>query len=71
MLLLSLGVDNDWLQKVIQYGMKLFLLFHATVATTSLVRGSSKGTWIQELVRRLDTVLGRLSLSRYALASAA
>lgn len=66
------GIHNLWLlsiliqhgQKVIQYGLKLYLLFRASLGAARLLRKPLPGTWDHGMVSRLDTTISKLSLSR-------
>jgi hypothetical protein len=62
MLATSTGRDKAF--KVLQYGLKLYLLFHTSLAATRLVRRPRAGAWDHTLLERLDVAVGKLSLSR-------
>lgn len=51
-------------QKLIQYGIRVYLLFHLSLRTSKLLRKSTRPAWEPELVKRLTTAMSGLSLSR-------
>jgi hypothetical protein len=51
-------------QKVVQYALKLALLFHASATAVRLVRHPQAGRWEHDVLRRLDSAASKLSLSR-------
>ncbi|KZP24651.1 hypothetical protein FIBSPDRAFT_821974 [Athelia psychrophila] len=62
MLLTSTGRDKAF--KLIQYGIRVYLLFHLSLRTSKLLRKSTRPAWEPELVKRLTTAMSGLSLSR-------
>ncbi|KAF9076360.1 hypothetical protein BDP27DRAFT_1210225 [Rhodocollybia butyracea] len=63
--LTSNGRDKAF--KIIQYSIKVYLLFHTTVTGSRLLRKSSKRQWEQEFVKRLTSAMTGLSFSRKCL----
>ncbi|PSR73645.1 hypothetical protein PHLCEN_2v10564 [Hermanssonia centrifuga] len=63
MLKTSYGRDKTF--KTIQYSMRLYLLFHATITGSSLFVNSKRPLWDRELIRRLESGVAGLSLTRY------
>ncbi|KAJ3890594.1 hypothetical protein GG344DRAFT_49164 [Lentinula edodes] len=63
--LTSNGRDKAF--KIIQYSIKVYLLFHTSVTGSRLLRKSSKQHWEQELVKRLTSAASGLSFSRKCL----
>ncbi|KAJ4472316.1 hypothetical protein J3R30DRAFT_3298800 [Lentinula aciculospora] len=63
--LTSNGRDKAF--KIIQYSIKVYLLFHISVTGSRLLRKSSKQHWEQELVKRLTSAASGLSFSRKCL----
>jgi hypothetical protein len=54
------------LQKVMQYGLKVYLLFHASVGSSRFLAHRAKTPWETDLVRRLESTVSGVSLTRYA-----
>lgn len=65
MLLTSRGRDKAF--KVMQYSLKVYLLFHTSLAAASLMRKPQSGTWDHELLRRFESTVSGLSLTRKCL----
>ncbi|KAJ3756783.1 hypothetical protein EV360DRAFT_47390 [Lentinula raphanica] len=63
--LTSNGRDKAF--KIIQYSLKVYLMFHTTVTGSRLLRKSNKRPWEQELVKRLTSAVSGLSFSRKCL----
>ncbi|KAH9951787.1 hypothetical protein B0H21DRAFT_775936 [Amylocystis lapponica] len=53
--------------KIIQYSLRLYLLFHTTVTAASALRNKSRANWEIELVKRLESAIGGFSLTRKCL----
>jgi hypothetical protein len=58
-----LGIDDT--QKIIQYSMKVYLLFHHAVSRRLPVQAAGKGAFERSLLRRLDSTVSGLSVTRY------
>ncbi|KAJ7276228.1 hypothetical protein B0H12DRAFT_1084238 [Mycena haematopus] len=65
MLLTSNGRDKAF--KLIQYSLKVYLLFHTSVATSRLLRRRTRPPWEKELVRRLHSTIEGFSFTRKCL----
>lgn len=52
-------------QKVIQYSIRVYLLFHASIASNRLLRRPQKIKWELNLVQRLSSTASGLSFTRY------
>ncbi|KAJ3729025.1 hypothetical protein DFJ43DRAFT_1084383 [Lentinula guzmanii] len=63
--LTSNGRDKAF--KIIQYSIKVYLLFHTSITGSRLLRKSIKQNWEQELVKRLTSTVSGLSFSRKCL----
>ncbi|KIK65434.1 hypothetical protein GYMLUDRAFT_70544 [Collybiopsis luxurians FD-317 M1] len=63
--LTSYGRDKAF--KIIQYSIKVYLLFHTSVTKSPLLRRTAKQNWEQELVKRLNSAVSGLSFSRKCL----
>ncbi|CAK5263087.1 unnamed protein product [Mycena citricolor] len=63
------ALKSNWArnQKLIQYGLKLYLLFHNSVASTQLLHRSKPPAWEQELRSRLSSTVDGLSRTRKCL----
>jgi hypothetical protein len=57
-----LGIDDT--QKIIQYSMKVYLLFHRAVSRRLPVQAAGKGAFERSLLRRLDSTVSGLSVTR-------
>jgi hypothetical protein len=57
-----LGIDDT--QKIIQYSMKVYLLFHHAVSRRMPVQGAGKGALERSLLRRLESTVSGLSMTR-------
>lgn len=51
-------------QKTIQYSLRLYLLFHSTFSRTSFFKLSKRPSWEAEVIKRFETAIGHLSLTR-------
>lgn len=47
-----------------QYSLKVYLLFHTTLAAASVIRRPKDSSWDHELLRRVESTTAGLSLSR-------
>lgn len=56
------------MQKVIQYSMRLYLLFHNSIASSAFFRNNKRRPWEDELIKRLESAIAGFSLTRYVLA---
>ncbi|KAF8211299.1 hypothetical protein K438DRAFT_1807074 [Mycena galopus ATCC 62051] len=65
MFLTSNGRDKAF--KLIQYGLKMYLLFHTSLATSRLLRRPTRPPWEKELVRRLHSTVEGFSFTRKCL----
>ncbi|KAF7352932.1 hypothetical protein MVEN_01260500 [Mycena venus] len=54
-------------QKLIQYSLKVYLLFHTSLATSRLLRRPTRPPWEKELVRRLHSTVEGFSFTRKCL----
>ena len=52
-------------QKVMQYSLKVYLLFHTTVGTSRFLVRRAKAPWESDLLQRLESTVSGLSLTRY------
>ncbi|THH05125.1 hypothetical protein EW145_g5029 [Phellinidium pouzarii] len=58
-----------YLQKVLQYTLRVYLLFHTTIGATRLFSKRTKTSWEIELVKRLETTASSLSTTRQEIKS--
>ncbi|KAI0334742.1 hypothetical protein GY45DRAFT_1241871 [Cubamyces sp. BRFM 1775] len=65
MLKSSNGRDKAF--KIIQYSMKVYLLFHLAVTSSPMFRGQKRPPWEAELLKRLTTAIAGFSLTRKCL----
>ncbi|KAJ7638648.1 hypothetical protein FB45DRAFT_903452 [Roridomyces roridus] len=65
MFLTSNGRDKGF--KLIQYSLRVYLLLHASLTTSRLLRRPTRGPWERELVRRLESTADGLSFTRKCL----
>ena len=65
LLFLLIVFDIDDTQKIIQYSMKVYLRFHYAVSRRMPVRGVRSGAFERSLLRRLESTVSGLSLTRY------
>ncbi|KAI0663063.1 hypothetical protein C8Q70DRAFT_1042660 [Cubamyces menziesii] len=65
MLKSSNGRDKAF--KIIQYSMKMYLLFHLAVTSSPVFRGHKRPPWEAELLRRLTSAIAGFSLTRKCL----
>ncbi|KAJ7937209.1 hypothetical protein B0H13DRAFT_2424866 [Mycena leptocephala] len=65
MFLTSNGRDKAF--KLIQYSLKVYLLFHTSLATSRLLRRPTRPPWDKELDRRLNSTVDGLSFTRKCL----
>ncbi|KAK7061579.1 hypothetical protein R3P38DRAFT_2830272 [Favolaschia claudopus] len=65
MFLTSNGRDKAF--KLIQYGLKIYLLFHTSLATSRLLRRPTRPPWEKELVHRLKSTVDGFSFTRKCL----
>ncbi|KAJ7228819.1 hypothetical protein GGX14DRAFT_415190 [Mycena pura] len=65
LILTSNGRDKAF--KIIQYSLKVYLLFHLSVSTSRLLRRPTRPSWEQELVRRLTSTVDGFSFTRKCL----
>ncbi|KAJ6516059.1 hypothetical protein C8R45DRAFT_958610 [Mycena sanguinolenta] len=65
MFLTSNGRDKAF--KLIQYSLKVYLLFHTSAATSRLLRRPTRWPWEKELVRRLHSTIEGFSFTRKCL----
>lgn len=63
--LTSNGRDKGF--KIVQYSLKLYLLFHTSITSSPLLRRSIRRPWEEELVKRLQSAVSGLSFSRKTL----
>ena len=62
-LLIVFGIDD--IQKIIQYSMKVYLLFHLAVSRRVPIQGARKSAFEVGLLRRLESTVSGLSLTRW------
>ncbi|KAF7301414.1 hypothetical protein MIND_00706700 [Mycena indigotica] len=65
MFVTSNGRDKAF--KIIQYSLKVYLLFHLSVASSRLWRRATRPPWEKELVRRLNSTIDGFSFTRKCL----
>ncbi|KAF7331952.1 hypothetical protein MKEN_00075500 [Mycena kentingensis (nom. inval.)] len=65
MFLTSNGRDKAF--KIIQYSLKVYLLFHVSVASSRIWRRPTRPPWEKEFVHRLNSTVDGLSFSRKCL----
>ncbi|KAJ7742424.1 hypothetical protein DFH07DRAFT_964472 [Mycena maculata] len=65
MFLTSNGRDKAF--KLIQYSLRVYLLFHTSLTTSRLLRRPARPPWERELVRRLESTVDGLSFTRKCL----
>ncbi|KAJ7068117.1 hypothetical protein C8F01DRAFT_1116920 [Mycena amicta] len=65
MFVTSNGRDKAF--KIIQYSLKVYLLFHLSVASSRLWRRTTRPPWEKELVRRLNSTVDGFSFTRKCL----
>ncbi|EKM59686.1 uncharacterized protein PHACADRAFT_181665 [Phanerochaete carnosa HHB-10118-sp] len=65
MLKTSYGRDKAF--KILQYIMRLYLLFHTTLAKSSLFRHTKRPPWEAEMTKRLESGIAGFSLTRKCL----
>ncbi|KAJ7047529.1 hypothetical protein C8F04DRAFT_1059191 [Mycena alexandri] len=65
MFLTSNGRDKAF--KLIQYSLRVYLLFHTSLATSRLLRRPTRPPWEKELVRRLHSTVDGFSFTRKCL----
>ena len=63
-LFLLIVFDIDDTQKIIQYSMKVYLLFHFAVSRRMPVQGVGRGAFERSLLRRMESTVSGLSLTR-------
>jgi len=64
-ILTSVGRDKAF--KLIQYSIRVYLFFHFSLSTSSLVRRTTRPPWEKELVKRLTSTMSGLSFTRKCL----
>lgn len=62
LLLIAFGIND--IQKIIQYSMKVYLLFHRAVSQRVPIQGARKNAFEVGLLRRLESTASGLSLTR-------
>ncbi|KAI5118556.1 hypothetical protein M0805_002936 [Coniferiporia weirii] len=65
--ILKTSTGRDKAFKVLQYTLRVYLLFHSTVGASRLFSKRTKTSWEIELVKRLETTASSLSTTRKAL----
>ncbi|KAL7282131.1 hypothetical protein ACG7TL_003600 [Trametes sanguinea] len=65
--LLKSANGRDKAFKLIQYSMKMYLLFHVAIASSPIFRGQKRPPWEAELMQRLGSAIGGFSLTRKCL----
>ncbi|KAF8485014.1 hypothetical protein DFH94DRAFT_623970 [Russula ochroleuca] len=65
--LLETSTGRDKAFKIIQYSMKVYLLFHHAVSRRMPVQGAGKGALERSLLRRLESTVSGLSMTRKCL----
>ncbi|KAF7797514.1 hypothetical protein EIP86_008714 [Pleurotus ostreatoroseus] len=65
--MLKTAYGRDKTFKAIQYSMRLYLLFHTSLAGATLFRGGKRRPWEAETVKRLETAIGGFSMTRKCL----
>ncbi|KAI0685912.1 hypothetical protein BC835DRAFT_1329154 [Cytidiella melzeri] len=62
MLKTSYGRDKAF--KIMQYSMKLYLIFHTTLSRSSILKLAQRPIWEKTLVRRFESAIAHFSLTR-------
>ncbi|KAI0092762.1 hypothetical protein BDY19DRAFT_926011 [Irpex rosettiformis] len=62
MLKTSYGRDKAF--KIIQYSMRLYLLFHTTLSSSRIIRLAQRPLWEKALVKKFETAIAHFSLTR-------
>ncbi|TDL29273.1 hypothetical protein BD410DRAFT_892604 [Rickenella mellea] len=65
--ILKTSTGRDKAFKLIQYSLRVYLLFHAAATKSSLLRKPVHLPWEREVVRRLESTISGLSLTRKCL----
>ncbi|KZT12971.1 uncharacterized protein LAESUDRAFT_640427 [Laetiporus sulphureus 93-53] len=65
--LLKTTNGRDKALKAMQYSLRMYLLFHSSFMMTSLLRSKTRRPWDIELVKRCESTIGGLSLTRKCL----
>ncbi|KAI9067591.1 hypothetical protein FKP32DRAFT_1588417 [Trametes sanguinea] len=65
--LLKSANGRDKAFKLIQYSMKMYLLFHVAITSSPVFRGQKRPPWEAELMQRLGSAIGGFSLTRKCL----
>ncbi|KAH9943081.1 uncharacterized protein BXZ73DRAFT_87502 [Epithele typhae] len=64
---LKTAYGRDKAFKLIQYSMKMYLLFHVALASSAAFKGRSRPGWETELTKRLTSAIAGFSLTRKCL----
>ncbi|KAH8106224.1 hypothetical protein BXZ70DRAFT_425466 [Cristinia sonorae] len=64
--LFKTAYGRDKVFKVMQYSLRMYLLFHASVTAAGVLRGQ-KSQWEARMLKRIDTAIGSFSLTRKCL----
>ncbi|CDO74039.1 hypothetical protein BN946_scf185043.g89 [Trametes cinnabarina] len=65
--LLKSANGRDKAFKLIQYSLKMYLLFHVAITSSPVFRGQKRPAWEAELMQRLSSAIGGFSLTRKCL----
>ncbi|THH33795.1 hypothetical protein EUX98_g403 [Antrodiella citrinella] len=65
--LFKTAYGRDKVFKVMQYTLRMYLLFHSTVTTAAVFRGQKRPPWEAAILGRLDTAISSFSLTRKCL----
>ncbi|KZT26946.1 hypothetical protein NEOLEDRAFT_1131435 [Neolentinus lepideus HHB14362 ss-1] len=65
--ILKTTVGRDKAFKLMQYSLKVYLLFHSSVMATGFMRNRGRPVWELELVKRLEETVSGFSLTRRCL----
>ncbi|KAI0723353.1 hypothetical protein C8Q76DRAFT_392312 [Earliella scabrosa] len=65
--MLKSATGRDKAFKIIQYSMKVYLLFHVAVTSSAAFRGRKRPAWETELTKRLTSAIAGFSLTRKCL----
>ncbi|PIL36786.1 hypothetical protein GSI_00476 [Ganoderma sinense ZZ0214-1] len=65
--MLKTAYGRDKAFKLLQYSMKMYLLFHVALTTSPIFRGRTRPAWEAELTRRLTSAISGFSTTRKCL----
>ncbi|KAI0786352.1 hypothetical protein C8Q75DRAFT_771440 [Abortiporus biennis] len=65
--LLLTATGRDKVFKLMQYSLRMYLLFHSSVTATAAFKGTPRHSWETALVKRFSSTIGHLSMTRKCL----